>query len=478
MRIELGQGEFSTLELKEVFKLKYTIMKLRFFLFMTAMVIMLIACDKYLDVKSDARLVVPTTLKDAQGLLDDAALINLAATPSYGETSADDFFLTQATLNSVGVTGVDLYSWKSIDYRYGNDWSKAYLVVFNANLCLELLEKIDRTTSNRLEWDNAKGSALFLRSYYYLMLTAQHGLGYDENTAKDDLGIVIRQSSDFNKISLRSSIKDCFSQIVTDLEQCIKYLPDYPQHVMRPSKGAAYALLARTYLYLHRYDDALKNSNEALRLNAQLIDYNSDPDVIGITANVPFKKFNKETIFYSEMWSGFEIHGTFYAKIDTSLYDSYGPNDLRKTAFFKSNGNYQQFKGSYAANATTLFSGLATDEQYLTRAESKAYLNNVTGAMDDLNTLLKKRWKLSVPYIPITATNTIEALTKVRQERRKELIMRGLRWADIKRYNKEGSNIVLTREVNGKLYKLEPNSKSYALPLPTDIIQLSGVPQN
>ena len=453
-------------------------MKLKNLLFIVMLALLFFGCKKFLEVKSDARLVVPKTLKDAQGLLDDAALINLATTPSYGESSADDFFLTQATLNSIGVTGIDLYAWRNIDYRYGNDWSKAYLVVFNSNLCMELLENIDRTPFNAIEWDNAKGSALFLRAYYYLMLTAQHGLGYDEQTSNIDLGIVLRESSDFNKASVRSSVKDCYQRILIDLEESLKYLPDYPQHVMRPSKGAAYALLARTNLYLHRYENALKFSNEALRLNGQLMDYNSDSDINGIATNVPFKRFNKETVFYSEMWSGFEIHGTFYAKIDTLLYASYNANDLRKTAFFKANGIYQQFKGSYAANAITLFSGIATDEQYLTRAESKAYLNELTGAMEDLNLLLKKRWKSSVVYIPLTATDKTDALKKIREERRKELLMRGLRWADIKRYHKEGINIIPVRQINGALYKLEPNAKFYALPLPTDVVQLSGIPQN
>ena len=64
------------------------------------------------------------------------------------------------------------------------------------------------------------------------------------------------------------------------------------------------------------------------------------------------------------------------------------------------------------------------------------------------------------------------------QERRKELIFRGLRWIDIKRLNLEGANIEQRRFLDGKEYILEPNSNRYALPLPDDIIRLTWMEQN
>jgi hypothetical protein len=56
--------------------------------------------------------------------------------------------------------------------------------------------------------------------------------------------------------------------------------------------------------------------------------------------------------------------------------------------------------------------------------------------------------------------------------------MRSLRWPDIKRQNREGANIVLQRLSAGTVYRLEPNSGLYALTLPADIIEQSGIPQN
>ncbi|SEM08104.1 hypothetical protein SAMN05216436_101351 [bacterium A37T11] len=56
--------------------------------------------------------------------------------------------------------------------------------------------------------------------------------------------------------------------------------------------------------------------------------------------------------------------------------------------------------------------------------------------------------------------------------------MRGLRWMDIKRLNKEGANITLTRNLNGQIYTLPPNDPRFALPIPEDVIDLSGMQQN
>ncbi|WP_343609398.1 RagB/SusD family nutrient uptake outer membrane protein [Chryseobacterium oranimense] len=110
-------------------------------------------------------------------------------------------------------------------------------------------------------------------------------------------------------------------------------------------------------------------------------------------------------------------------------------------------------------------------------AECKIRLNRVEEGMNDLNNLLIKRWKTGT-FVPITANSQAEALDIVLKERRKELLIRGLRWPDLKRYNRDGANITLTRTVKGQTYTLPPNDLRYAIAIPEDIITLSGMPQN
>lgn len=436
------------------------------------------SCQKFLDIKSDKSLVVPQSLNDMQALLDDATTMNLRTTPSYGEASADDYFLTPTALAPLGVNSQEVYRWRSIPYRFQNDWSLSYLAIYNANLALDMLKELERTTANAQLWDNVKGSAHFYRAFYELGLLGQHGLAYDSHLSQSDLGIPLRRTSDFNTPSARATVAECYQAILDDLNIAVMLLPALPQHVYRPSKSAGHALLARVHLYMRNYPTALSETEKALYIKSELMDFNNDSDIFSQTAAVPFKPFNKEIIFYTEMFAWLGLQTPTRATITSDLYASYQTNDLRRTLFFLANGSNQRFKGSYTSHASSLFTGLAVDELYLNRAECLAYLDRIPESMEEINNLLKKRWRNTVAYIPLTANSKSEALLKIRMERRKSLLMRGLRWMDIKRQNKEGTEITPSRTIEGVTYTLTPNSPSYALPLPADILEQTGMPQN
>ena len=445
-------------------------------LFYIFFLISLTSCKKFLEKKSDSSLVVPQELMDYQKLLDDANIMNYN-TPCYGEASSDDYYLLESTFNGLVIQEQQAYTWIPYDYYAVNDWSYAYNVVYNANLCLDGLENIDKTFANSMQWSNVKGAALFFRAYSFLNLAWVYSKAYDSQTADKDLGIVIRLNSDFNQPSVRVSVKDTYQQIVNDAKEAAHLLPDNPDHVIRPSKAAAYGLLARAYLSMHLYDSALLYSNLCLQIKSSIISYNNGAEV-NIGSNVPFRQFNPETIFYSEMNGTLLNRHPANAKIDTTLYEEYLPDDLRKEAFFRTSGGGYRFKGSYAGSISILFTGISTDEVLLTRAECYARINMIPEAMADINLLLSNRWRDSFSYIPISFSTQENAIATILLERRKELLMRGIRWSDIKRLNQEGANIILKRNVNGTTYELLPNSPFYALPLPSDIIQLTGIPQN
>lgn len=147
-----------------------------------------------------------------------------------------------------------------------------------------------------------------------------------------------------------------------------------------------------------------------------------------------------------------------------------------KTAYFASYNGYHLYKGAYTSTLFPFFSGIATDEIYLIRAECYARKGDKVSALNDLNTLLTKRYNGT--FVPFTAVDANDALAKILIERRKELLMRGLRFIDIRRLNKEGANIVPTRLISGQLYSIPPNDNRYALPIPLDVINQSGMQQN
>lgn len=453
---------------------------MRLMLLLSVWWICLGSCSKFLAKKSNNTLVTPSTTEDLQQILDDSQLMNEVATPSYGETSSDDYFIPNKIYSGMNQGYQNLYTWAHNDASTSNDWSTCYVKIYNANLCLEKLSEIKPNNNQLLAWKNVKGSALFFRAYYFLELAWNYAKAYDKATSEKDLGIALRTSSDFNVPSKRANVEQTYQKIIEDSKQSLKLLPNYATVPTRPSKAAAYGLLARTYLSMRDYNNALKYADSCLKLNDQLIDFNGDNDIINdLSKNVPFKKFNKEIIFYTEMNKVLTLYKTTTrGRVDSSLYLSYNPHDIRTQAYFTQNKDgYQMFKANYTANMNLLFTGIATDEIYLIRSESYIHMGELQKGIDDLNSLLIKRWD-SMYFKPFAGISKKEALIKVLTERRKELLMRGLRWMDIKRQNKETANIVLKRLENGIIFKLEPNSKFYALPLPDDIIQLTNMPQN
>jgi len=446
-------------------------------LFLLAGIGLLAGCESFLDEKPDRKLAVPSTLQDLQALLDYVNAMNIYSPVASAETSADDYYLTPAAFAAVSNESERRkYTWEKdnlfhIDY-YPNNWYDMADRLYHANTVLETIARIDRTSFNSATWDNVKGQALYHRAQVLLNGAFVWTLAYDERTADTDLGLPLRLSTNFNEASVRSSLRQTYAQILKDLEEAAQLLPVKALHVMRPSKPAAHGLLARTYLAMRRYQEAGLQADKSLQLYDRLLDYNS----LDAAAPFPFPEFNAEVLQENGMSTPQPVQ-IEYARIDSTLYSLYEEDDLRKALFFGENGDgTHYYRGSYEGNVD-LFAGIATDEVYLMQAESRARAGDVAGAMASLNTLLRTRWRTGT-FTDRTAADASQALAMILQERRKQLLMRGLRWMDLKRLNKEGANITLVRKLGDKTYTLPPGDLRYALPLPEDVIALSGMPQN
>jgi len=431
-------------------------------------------CEKYLQEKSDRKLVVPSTLKDLQSILDHYSK-NVFSEPGSGEVSSADYYLTDAHYNALSRGSLKrMYTWENNNLfePASNEWTYGYTSVYSANAVLMDIDKVETNRSNINDWNDIKGQALFIRAKAHLKMAFIWTLAYDEGTADTDLGLPLRLTTDFNEESKRSTLRQTYDQIIADLKESARLLPTIPIHAVRPSKPAAYGLLARTYLSMRKYEEAGLYADSCLQLYNTLIDYNT----LNVSANYPFRQFNEETIHFGVIGTPAPINPS-RAKIDPELYAVYADNDIRKAAFFRRNtdGLTYAFKGNYTGTLAP-FDGVSTNEIYLIRAEANARKGKTIDAMRDLNELLAMRH--TDTFVPLTASSPSHALDLILLERRKELLMRGLRWVDIKRLNKEGAAIILRRTVEGVEYILPPNDLRYALPIPEDVITLSGIEQN
>jgi len=435
------------------------------------------SCKKsvYLDAKPNDALVVPETLSDFQALLDNDAFMNGSGsglTPDFVQIGSDDAYVTTA-LNNLPIYFQDLYVWDDgIASNFG-DWPWAYRTAFYANNVLDGISGMTIPPAQQTSFNNIKGSALFYRSYIFYHLAQVYAPPYDQITAGKDWGIVLRLSSGVDEKIERSTVQQTYDRIIADLKTSIPLLPLTPLYKTRPSKPAAYGALARTYLSMRDYNNALLYADSCLQLENGLLDYNTiNP---GSPTNSSFSRFNGEVIFQSlEILNAL----TGSLRVDSLLYRSYDSLDLRKSLFFTSRSDGYGFRGSYDGTYL-LFSGLAIDEMYLIRAECYARTGDAPHALADLNALMTKRWVNNGSFIPYTATDAADALNKILTERRKELAFRGARWSDLRRLNKEGANITITRVMKGQTYTLPPGSLKYTYLIPPSVIGFNpNMPQN
>lgn len=427
---------------------------------------LLMGCNEFLDEKPDKQLTVPNSLRDLQALLDADNILN-AGDPGEGEIASDDYFLPDETWAAL-FNDVDrrAYSWAPDYSTTRTRWSSTYRNIYYANIVLEQLENFrGKEDVNIAHLNEIAGQAYFIRARGHLVLQLLYALAYDEQTAENDLGVPLRLTSDFNIPSVRSSSEEVYIEIISDLEKAIAYLPMSYQNTTRPSKIAAHALLARTYLFMRDYENCFSHADSVLSSKNELLDYNDlDP-----SAANPIPPESIEVLYQSFLGISQPLRqGQGY--VDTTLLKLYDSNDLRKSIFFFKNSNSRwSFKGSYMSQAG-LFSGIAIDEVYLMRAESHVRLGRVTEGISDLNNLLSHRY-LKDAFIPLYASNERQALDYILVERRKQLLYRGLRFPDVKRLNLEGENIVFRRYLNGEEITLPADDLRWALWISEDILE-------
>ncbi|RQP18363.1 MAG: RagB/SusD family nutrient uptake outer membrane protein [Parapedobacter sp.] len=445
---------------------------------------------KFLDVKADQRQRIPVSISDYQALLDNTETMNGNSAHALGIIGGDEYYLTDGQYDAFPTSEafryqLNAYTWEPVIYEGGEgrdsrviDWAGAYMRINWCNQVSDGLEKITPKPEDSESYFTAAGTAYFHRAFNYYSLAQLYCPPYDAETANKDMGLPLRLEADLIVKVARSSLKETYDRIIEDLKKSSDRLPPIAINAYRPSKAAAYTMLARVYLQLQQYDQALSFAEKALLLQGALIDFSD----LEITANYTFPVWgsdNAEVIFMNGLGNfNLIILGDKYSSVDTNLLSLYPADDLRLPAYFMQGAKETViFKGSYTGDEN-YFTGLAADELYLIRAECRARLSDVNGALDDLNFLRKHRF-LSTNYQPLESADQEQVLTWVLEERRRELVFRGVRWEDLRRLNRQQKYAVsLTRIIGDDVFELPPNDKRYTWPLPIEAIELDGLEQN
>ena len=353
-------------------------------------------------------------------------------------------------------------------------WSSPYKDIYQANAVLEGLS--NSTTLSPSVKQQLQGEMLFIRALHYFYMVNLFG------------DVPLETSTDYNVNSLmpRTSSAKVYQQLTADLIQAKALLTEsYASSVnTRPTKAAATALLARVYLFQNNWTEALAAANEVITSGQYHLE----------TLNNIFLSGSNETIFQLTKATGNTAEGAAFIPSSGSVKPTYAvtsyllgafeSGDNRKSSWLKSNTvsgqqYYYPYKYKVKSSSTVTESYVVQRlaEVYLIRAEAKAQLDDLSGAIDDIDMI---RSRAGLPKIRTTnpGISKSDLLTAVLKERQTELFAEwGHRWLDLKRTGKADSILGVIKAPNW-----QSSDQLYPIPFTeiqknTALIQNAGYPQ-
>lgn len=427
------------------------------------------SCDDWMDIEPKGK-VIPSKAEDYRLLLDNT---NSYGTSPITQTADIDLWVDDDIDLRDDFVGSSYSEYATKAYKFEDHFyleseedasmNTVYSVIYLANT---VINEVLGATGDEDEKMQLQAEAKIHRAFSYLKLVNIYAKQYDPSTAASDLGVPMRLEAVIEGSLARGTVQEAYDLILNDINEAYDYLPDTPEQLWRPSKASASALLARTYLIMGDFTNALKYADMSLGLYSYLDDYNTFPAHSWYPGLLSTGKrySNQEQTLLKKPTS--DYHLTYPSQEYMDLFDQV--NDLRFTGkldFEWSLPGTQLYYYYYGSTGASY--GLTVPEMLLTRAECNARKGDsgVSAAMDDIN-LLRKHRIATAAYADLTATNAAEALSIVKDERRRELAFMGIRYTDIRRYNAyDNANISIVHTINGENFTLAPGDNKWALPI-------------
>jgi hypothetical protein len=442
--------------------------KLFFILFLFITLTSFSACNKFLDVKPKG-IIIPELLNDYEAMLNAPEMVmTFPPTLLY---CADDYYEFMDALDRT--PQANAYYWRiKIDDDINNVpavWGEQYKSVYHANVIINGV--LQATDGDLAKKQAVRAEALVIRADSYFTLLTVFAKAYDAATAGKDPGLPLVTATDVTeKTPPRSTLQATLDTMIADLKEADLYLPTTNIYKYRTTKQAAYGLLSRIYLYMQRYEEAASYATLALQASHTLLDYNNYTDAY----EFPDTEVKSDILWMRTSYDYTIPSGLHFSE---ELKTYFNANDLRYTLFTWAD-NYGL--GFSAPTGYANF-GITFQEMELTRAEVFARKNNISAAMDIINTFRKKRIAKDA-WTPLSAATGEAALQIVLAERRRETMFGGLRWMDMKRLDKEGRMPAVKRinkETQQLIATLEPHSPAYTFEIPARVLQFNpGMERN
>ncbi|WP_028297251.1 RagB/SusD family nutrient uptake outer membrane protein [Olivibacter sitiensis] len=359
--------------------------------------------------------------------------------------------------------------------------------------CNTVLQRIPDIEMDEELKNRILGEAKFLRAHYYFVLVQLFG---------DVPLILLPQGPEDDLYPPRTPKAEVYQQIIQDLAEAIGQLPTAQSYGAedkgRASKGAAAGLLAKVYVTLGQYEQALPyitqvegmgyslNANYANNFNPSMkngVESLFEVQYIGKTSADFWSDANQASwlsTFMGPRNSNMAEGGWGWNQPTSEFVNAYENGDLRKdaTIFYEGGPNFdgQAYRASYSSTGYNVrkfivsrsiaptydaspmnFPVLRYADILLLKAEALNELGRTVEAEEPLNQV---RSRAGLPAVSGLGQDAFRQ--KVLHERRMELAFEGHRWFDLVRVGNGQYGLNFLHSIG----KLNATQKHLLLPIP------------
>ena len=375
---------------------------------------------------------------------------------AFAEITSDEA-ITGGDGSRPGITEMEALTFTPRTEEFNTFWKLQYAGITQCNLVLDNVPNIEMAESRR---NQIVGQALFLRSYYYFLLTQVFG----------DVPLFTRITPPDELKVPKTAKATIYAQITADCERAAGLLPTQyaASEAGRATKGAAYALAAKAFLYEKNWAKVVEYVGKVKALNTYVLmpDY-SDNFKKGTQNNTEsvweIQHANLELgvgNFLNQWWASKKFEGYGFAEASEPFVLAFEPGDPRRQFTVASNNEdyfglvyknsfsstkysprkYLQAKADVTqkGDGDINYTAIRYAEVLLWEAEALTELNRAQDALAPLEQLrARARAQATDPATalpPVTTTDQQSLREAVRHERQVELGFELHRYFDLVRW--------------------------------------------
>jgi hypothetical protein len=404
------------------------------------------------------------------------------------EESYFNYYISNATASAS-----QLFQYQGLFYKVGDTPWEIQNYMVNMYACNKVINEVMASTEGT---DAQKRSLLAearaTRAWINFQLINFYGKPYLASTAGTDPGFPIVETADVSqKTFSRGTVQGVYDFIIKDLTAAIPDLPVQSAIQTRMSKTAAQGILGKVYLFIGKNTEALTQFSAAFAgMSASatppvLYDYNVTLAPGGSFLPISFFGPNYPGNNVADMtesilaktsnagnWDG-QGFGNNGLELNPATQALFGPSDLRLQLYANHFDDGSPVPGGRIRKYAVQYAwiGLQLSDLYLLRAETRARLNDLPGAKQDVEYLRKHRMPLADAAVPSATVSNQTALIKfIIEERQREFAQEGYRWFDMRRLSVDP--IFAGAAYTHTMYTIAGGTQTYPMPAARLVMQL------